>query len=220
MSRTLKDRPDWVKNNDKSYSFKEEHNHEHAGEPIYGYEIVKDENGSPIIETYTYRGFIGFHIYNHFEGKYELYDTWEELKAVHGEDKTRYLPSSAPYFMYRRYGDVQGTREKTELIITGYRPSECTIDDFIPRENKWGQNKAAVLCERELPVWQGGYPPCRRHNPTLKDREGYHRASRSNERDALHKLKSAANAGYDYEDADMDEDVFFKRQRRRRGWWC
>lgn len=213
MSRTLKDRPYWVKVNDKSLSRTPCHDHEHAGEPLYRYLPVKDENGNEIMETFMSHGFLGYRFYKHYEG-YKLYPTWDELVAD--------IPANHIFFerrYYAQWGDVEKTRVKRENVLIGYRPTECTIDDFVPRVNKYYDNDTINLCDHRLEGWAGGYYYCD-HFPNKDERRAYHSAARSNERDAMRKLTKAINVGYDYEDEDFCEDVFFARTRRHRGYWC
>ena len=214
MSRTLKDRPYWVKVNDKNLSRTPCHDHANAGQALYRYLPVKDENGNNVMETYTAYGFLGYQFYNIFERRHKLYPTWEELLAEAPEShifwEKRY---------YAQYGDVERTRVKHEQTLIGYRPTECTIDDFVPRANKYYDNDTINLCDHRLEGWAGGYYYCD-HFPNKDERRTYHQAARSNERDAMRKLTKAANAGYDYEDEDFCEDVFSARTRRHRGYWC
>ena len=212
MSRTLKDRPHWVKQNDTNLPLIAHHEHEKAGEPIYRYLPVKDENGKPVMETYTYHGRLYFQIYKAFEG-YKRYDTWEELVA----DST---PNQLLWDRrhYAVWGDKEGTRVKRESTLVGYRPTECTIDEYQPRTERYYDSDLTHLCYHTLKYYGGHYRYCD-HFPTQDERKDYHRKSRSNENAALHKLKKAANAGYDYED-DIYEDVFNQRKSRHRGWWC
>ena len=213
MSRTLKDRPYWVKVNDKSLPRTPRHNHEEAGEPLYRYLPVKDENGNNVMETYTRRGFLGYRIYKHYEG-YKLYPTWDELIAD--------VPAEHIYYDRRFYaesGEIEATRIKREKVLIGYRPTECTIDDYLPRVDKYYDNDTTSLCYHQVEGWAGGYYYCD-HFPSKDERREYHSAARSNEKNALRKLAKAANAGYDYEGDDLYEDVFNARRRRHRGWWC
>jgi hypothetical protein len=214
MSRTLKDRPYWVKANDKSLSRTPSHNHEDAGKPVSRWLPVKDENGNNVMETYTYYGFLGYRAYNMFERRYKTYATWEELVAERPENYVGFEKR-----FYAHYGDVEKTRVKHESVIIGYKPTECTIDDYIPRPNHYFDNDLISLCDHRVEGWAGGYYYCD-HFPTNEERKDYHRKARSNENDALRKLTKAANAGYDYDAEDLYEDIFNARKRRHRGWWC
>lgn len=214
MSRTLKDRPYWVKVNDKSLSRTPRHNHEDAGQTLYRNIPVKDEKGNKVMETFMAYGFLGYQSYNIWERRYKLYPTWEEFIAA--------TPDNSIFFerrYYAQYGDVERTRVKYETVEIGHRPTECTIGDYIPRTNGYFDNDAISLCDHRIEGWAGGYYYCD-HFPNKDERKDYHRAARSNERDAMRKLTKAANAGYDYEDEDFCEDVFNTRKRRHRGWWC
>ena len=214
MSRTLKDRPHWVKQNDKNLPRIAEHEHKDAGKPIVRYVPVKDENGNPVMETYTTYGFLGYRSYNVFERRYNLFATWEELEATF---PTNYIPYEKRF--YAQYGDVEKTRVKHEYVVVGHRPTECTIGDYQPRGGRYFfDSDATHLCYYTLKYYAGHYRNCD-HFPSVEERKDYHRKSRSNENAALHKLKKAANAGYDYED-DIYEDVFNERKQRHRGWWC
>jgi hypothetical protein len=214
LSRTLKDRPYWVKLNDKSISRTPRHNHENAGQPLYRYLPVKDENGNEVMETFMSHGFLGYRHYHMFERRYKTYDTWEELLA---EVPPNFILSDKRY--YQQWGDVEKTRVKHENVLIGYRPTECTIDDFVSRLNYYYDSDTISLCHHRLEGWAGGYYYCD-HFPNKDERREYHSAARSNERDALRKLTKAVNAGYDYEGEDLCEDVFFARTRRHRGYWC
>lgn len=214
MSRTLKDRPHWVKVNDKSLPRIANHEHKDAGKPVYRWLPVKDENGNKVMETFMSYGFLGYRAYNFYERRYKTYATWEELLAERPEN---YVGLEKRF--YAQYGDVEKTRVKHESVIVGYQPTECTINDYQPRTNHYFDNDTTHLCYYDLRYYGGGYRYCD-HFPTKDEREEYHRSARSNEKDALRKLTKAANAGYAYEDEDFHEDVFFTRQRRHRGWWC
>lgn len=215
MSRTLKDRPYWVKVNDKSLSRTPSHDHENAGQPLYRYLPVKDENGNEVMETVTIEhAFLGYRTYNIFERRYKVYPTWAEFLAEVPENRILF---ESRY--YAHYGQKEVSRVKRENVLIGYRPTECTIDDFVPRTNHYFDNDTISLCEHRVEGWAGGYYYCD-HFPTQDERKDYHRAARSNERDALRKLTKAANAGYDYDGEDLYEDVFNARTRRHRGWWC
>jgi hypothetical protein len=214
LSRTLKDRPYWVKVNDKSLSRTPRHNHENAGQPLYRYLPAKDENGNEVMETFMSHGFLGYRHYNMFERRYKTYATWEELLA---EVPPNFILSDKR--CYQQWGDVEKTRVKHENVLIGYRPAECTIDDFVSRVNYYYYSDTVSLCYHSLEGWAGGYYYCD-HFPNKDERREYHSAARSNERDALRKLTKAVNAGYDYEDEDFCEDVFFARTRRHRGYWC
>lgn len=214
MSRTLKDRPHWVKLNDKNLPRVANHEHKDAGKPVYRWLPVKDENGKEVMETFMSYGLLGYRIYNFFERRYKTYPTWEELLAE--------VPANRISFekrFYAHYGDVEKTRVKHESVLVGYQPTECTIDEHQPHAFNWRDNDLTHLCYYDLRYYGGGYRYCD-HNPTNVERKDYHRKARSNENGALRKLTKAANAGYDYEDDDFHEDVFFTRQRRHRGWWC
>lgn len=212
MSRTLKDRPYWVKLNDTSLPLTAYHEHDKAGEAVSRYLPVKDENGNPVMEKFMSHGFLGYRFYNYYEGS-KLYPTWEELVAANLATLIHF-----PRRYYAAYGDVEKTRVKHERVIIGYRPTECTIDDYLPRTNDYYDNDLTHLCTNNLKYYAGGYRYCD-HFPTNEERKDYHRKARSNETVALRKLTKEANAGYDYEDG-IHEDVFSKRERRHRGWWC
>lgn len=215
MSRTLKDRPYWVKVNDKSLSRTPCHDHENAGQPIYRYLPVKDENGNTVMETVTIENaFLGYRTYNIYERRFKIYPTWAEFVAEVPDNRILF---ESRY--YARYGSKEVTRVKNASVIIGYRPTVCTIDDSVPRANNYYDNDTIILCDHRLEGWAGGYYYCD-HFPNKDERRQYHSAARSNERDAMRKLTKAANAGYDYEDEDFCEDVFFARTRRHRGYWC
>ena len=215
MSRTLKDRPYWVKVNDKSLSRTPRHNHEDAGQALYRRLPVKDENGNKVMEAHIIEhAFLGYRAYNMYERRYKLFPTWEEFVAENPDNRI-YVGRN----YYAHYGEKEITRVKHETVLIGYRPTVCTIDDYIPRVNHYFDNDTISLCEHRIEGWAGGYYYCD-HFPNSEERKDYHRKARSNERDAMRKLTKAANAGYDYEDEDLYEDVFNARKRRHRGWWC
>lgn len=212
MSRTLKDRPYWVKVNDKNLARTPLHNHEDAGKPVYRNVTVKDDKGKPVRETYTYTGLLGYRIWKRYEG-YKLYSTWAELLA--DSDERVFLP---PYY-YELRGEKEGTRVKREVTLVGHRPTECTINDIVPRPNHYWDNDTVILCDHRIEGWSGGYYYCD-HYPNKAERKNYHHASRTNEKNALRKLTKAVYAEDDYADADFYEDVMNKRKTRHHGWWC
>jgi hypothetical protein len=214
LSRTLKDRPFWVKLNDKNLPRIACHNHNDAGKPVYRSLPVKDESGNNVMETFTSYGFLGYKGYNLFERRYKFYPTWEEFVAS--------VPDNHIFFeqrFYAQYGDVEKNRVKHESVLIGHKPTECTINDYLPRSDKWYDNDLTNLCYYTLKYYAGHYRYCD-HFPNKDERREYHSAARSNEHNAMRKLTKAANAGYDYEDEDLYEDVFMTRKRRHRGWWC
>ena len=212
MSRTEKDRPYWVKRNDKSIPRVEHHNHHEAGQPIHRYLPVTDENGNPVMETYETYGLTGYSMYNIWEHRFKEYDTFEELQA----DNPGEVRCSKEF--YQRWGMKEKTRVKRERTVVGYRPAECTIDEWVPRGNYYSYahgNAETHLCHHELAKWNGGswYD----NRPQTDERKAYHRSARSNENIALRQLAKDANNGY--YDEDGYEDVFELRTQNHRGWW-
>lgn len=212
MSRTLKDRPHWVKVNDKNVARTEYHNHERAGEPVYRSRIAKDENGNNVMESYTIYGVIG---YGHYYGvsyytDWSLYATWNEFYEAHHKSERFKNDRKA----YAKYGDVEKTRPKYETVLIGYRPTECTIDKPVGRRNHWFDGDTTHLCEQELARWTT--PACSCCHPDTRYAKSFHRGSRANEKAALRKLAKEAYAGYEYED-DTYEDVLNMRKKIRRG---
>lgn len=217
MSRTLKDRPHWVAENDKKNARRVAfHAHEKAGEPVYRRERAVDEDGNPALHTYTVSEVAGYRY--RVNGSYKQYETFGELLEDNPDD-AEFLRLNA------RRGQFQVTRQAERkvpvytMVLAGYRPTECTIDSPTPRENYYWENDATHLCYHEIERWKNqGCGCCGTDRPTKKERSTYHRENRSRENSAVHNLKKEANAGYDYE-GGVYEDVFNKRQRFHLGYW-
>jgi hypothetical protein len=98
MSRTFKHRPYWVRSNDPKNEHRVAwHDHDHLGEPIYNYRLIRDENDKTIEVEKTY--------VSSYDGYVKTYTTALTEKIVVGyisevctidiplqDDKTRYIP--------------------------------------------------------------------------------------------------------------------------------
>lgn len=220
MSRTLKDRPRWVKINDKKRNRVANHDHVRAGNPVYRWQPVTDEDGNPVYETYQTTGFLGYRAF--FFGDIEkIYSTFEEMLADNYLLREYIERTGSRRNLYAVFGDVEKTRVKTERVIIGYRPTECTIDDYRPRPSHYDDNVLTHLCEYDLARWDADGYRCSCCDGSFYNRELralFHRGARSNENIALHKLKKEARAGYEYADDDY-EDTFNRRKRFRADLW-
>lgn len=225
MSRTRKDRPHWVVENDKKHPRRVEyHDHDSAGEAIYRRKKVVDENGNPVMRTVVRSEVIGYRLWDYRAGVYKRYATFGDLladnRAQADEIGQNVRRRTFGLSYYAEYGEVEHEYPTYEGVLVGYRPTECTINlPAPPRTTDWWGNDADYLCYHELKRWKNqGCSCCGTDRPNKKERDGYHREKRSAENNALHNLKRAANAGYEYED-DLYEDVFNQRERFHHGYW-
>lgn len=209
MSRTRKDRPDWVKSNDKSEVRVEKHEHFEAGYPVYRTRPVRDANGHVVFEDYTYFGITGYKLYS------PETLSWEEVHP-----SVRYNGSTYnSYSFIPIYADIASKRVVYETVLIGYRPESCTIDERAPRENKMFDNETKLLCYHEVRyTGRKGYSCCS-HFPVKAQRKDYHSASRAAERKAVRAIRGAINNGFE-PDEDYYEDTFSLRKKNHRGVWC
>lgn len=211
MSRTLKDRPYWVKANDKALARDEYHSHEIAGNPIYGSVEVKDENGETVMETYTVYGVTGYFIYDLFQG-FKTYPDWESLIKENPQH------SDSARSRYTLIGDIEKIRPKREQTIIGYYPDECTIDKPFKgsKEYIFWNTDEEYLCTHALCDWNDAKWGSN-ERPSKKQRQDFHRSNRHIEKAYFRKVRNEAD--YDDVDDDMNEDVLLNRQHHHRGWW-
>lgn len=213
MSRTLKDRPYWVKTNDKNLDRVEYHNHEEAGKAIKVMKPVTDENGEFVWETIRREVLLGYRFYRPYEG-YIMFATRHEAQA--------YIQSSSTAFLDARYYAVYGEKDirrvKNELVIIGYRPDECTIDKPRNCEASWKlRNTTEYLCWKDVETRDGGCPCCH-HRPMKSVRKRYHAGARQTETSALRNIVKLANDGFDFDDDNYENAVLTRQKQHSRSW--
>lgn len=211
MSRTLKDRPYWVKTNDNALPLTEHHDHTHAGEPIMMSLPVKDEAGNLMYETVIRENVLLNYTFRDYYGVTSVFTT--RTAALAYIERSPWTNFEVDF--YAVYGNKEVQQVKCAMTLVGYRPDECTIDK--PRNGiyPWrSKNMAEYLCWKEVDVRLNGGCPCCRHRPIKEQRRSFHASARRTEAIALHKLRGIANFDDEMLDhIDYENEVTTRQQR-------
>lgn len=206
MSRTYKDRPKWVKDNDKKGNLKVNHLHHLAGEEIHEWLPVSDENGNQIMETVelppvrVVRVWFTDHTTKDFT-------TTEYLKLLTTGEITGYD------FRNTKHISIPKTRERPlfKKTVVGYRPLNCTATQNRKRPVRYLSDDAEELCFTSSETYRRAVRPMHKHLRTT-----YHASERATERNMLHRMTKDSST------EDLLEDKYEKvntRQQRHVGYW-
>ena len=208
MSRTLKDRPYWVRSNDLAHeTVYEIHNHHRFGEPLYEWKNAKDSNGELVTKEETVE--VPSSCVVVLPGGYRIQvESWREAWTY-----------SNAIYVGRSYTTKVVKRPVTERVIVGYVTDECTIDEPYEdsKDNVYRWTSTARPCGHEI-----GYNFARRYysrnRPLPDEKHVYHSGSRGKERDALKRAQRAFNSGEDMW-GDEYEAANTRLQRHVGYWW-
>jgi len=193
MSRTRKDRPYWVRENDSTLT-----NHKHllCGKTVYKRQYLVSEEGEPLY--YHNKGTkIGFDWSKGYENGVT------ELQArIHRE-------------LYKEYWvEVEydwGWFPAFELVVDFVYPDECTAGQKHTKESQRFRN-GTLPCTPEMPPEESRH----RHGfSTQEDRAILSGSSRRKSRDTLIGYAKEYNANGDVDDSDMD----VSQHRHSMSWW-
>lgn len=131
MSRTKKDQPYWVRENNEGT--RTDHDHLSLGKTVYGYKRVLDEHGEPVMETKT-RKRTTFEMKPYVKGRTE--DGWArwgyEYTALEVEEE------------YQTY--------KTERYVRFVYRDYCTAGEKVPKgKHTWRHSNNDMPCTPDLP---------------------------------------------------------------------
>jgi hypothetical protein len=223
MSRTDKDRPYWVIENEGTLT---DHRHERFGQPITAYTYARDENGKriKIIEPMFRPAYAIIMSKNYPHSKYspamiaeaEKYTTAPPAVIasknwnVYLEMRRAYQPDKLIYIGDRTY-------YKREVKVVGYVKDYCTEGEKVKDGKYWFHQD--LPCTPDLPKTA---PNRQRYTRGLsKARSGYSKArngaNRVTARDTLKGAAKAYNAGFEVD--DFDERTNLTAQHRHSMTW-
>jgi hypothetical protein len=187
MSRTKKDRPYWVRANDKTEAREESHNHLNLGKARYKRIPVLDENDEPIMEERitTYNAFREHKAWR--EGV-----TYEE--AIADMDKWGWLWKEQEIARY--------TTVKTVQVVDYVIADHCTINE--PCVRSGGHYNFQVPCSHHL-AHQKWYPVHK------NERKAYNNKQRTYSRNTLKNVIKEINSEGDFFE-DLTPDVLIGRR--------
>jgi hypothetical protein len=207
MSRTFKDRPYWVRSNDKNELRSVSHYHHLAGEEVYHWLPVKDADGNQVMETVERPPVKGYRVVFR-DRTSKVYTTTEYFK----------LRESGELNWYNFY-DLQPTeiittyeRPLREKTLVGHRPDHCTAENEQVRPVRYVGDELQELCY----TWVDSHRRAAR--PFKKDlKTQYHSSQRATERLMLEAMAEDYNDGDDLWGDDYD--AVNTRQQRHVGYW-
>lgn len=233
MSRTLKDRPYWVKLNDSPVT---DHDHRDLGRTHYTTKIVLDKDGNEIYDE-TEWGFTAKEIRDAYTS--EVIDrfpwrinylNWHQFFGWNKEHPvlTNRQINQARALYAQGLGDtfiVCGTYQKrrTERVVWYQIADHCTAGE------KWSsRSQYRDYSRREMPCtpsWDGlpehqgrGIYTSDMADIKTSTRREINGIIRRTERDTLNEVKNAWNSGYDVDDYDQDVD-FSHSQPHQWSYW-
>lgn len=215
MSRTRKDRPEWVRHNDVTEKGRYiSHDHINAGKSITKRVRVRDENGNKAFTTTTSEVFVG---YTAELKSGETVEIHTRSPFVYGNDFAMGHPYhySNVYRYTRRYETRTYKSATYEYVETGFLPEECTADTPITRETQYGYHRN-ILCHPDIAYY--AHNPYYHNRPEKDERQVYHSAARTKELTVLRKAALLYNGGEEDLWSDDIEDAR-TRTHHRTGWW-
>jgi len=224
MSRTLKDRPYWVKLNDSTMT---DHDHINMGRTYYTSEPVLDQDGNNIYDEAEW-GFTAKEIRDAYTS--EVLSWWATRLKWHrffGWNKehpvlTNGQINKARALYAQGLGDtfiVCGTYQKlrTTQIVRRQMKDYCTAGERYT--SKWDSRHASELpC---TPSWEGlraNYWMMDMADVKTSTRREINGSIRRVERDTLKRVRNEWNSGWDVDDYDQDVDFSHSQPHKWANW--
>lgn len=228
MSRTLKDRPYWVKLNDSTVT---DHDHLNLGRTYYKTKIVLDKDGNEIYDetvwgftateialAYTSDSSLNFiQAYNRRLKWYRFFSWNEDHPHISNAiiDQAKRLHNSGAGSNFLECGTYQ--KRRTEQVVYRQMKDYCTEGERYT--SKWDSRHSGELpC---TPSWDGirqNFWYSDMAGPKASIRREINGIHRRLERDTLNRMRDQWNSGWDVDDYDEDVD-FTTSQPHNWGNW-
>lgn len=203
MSRTDKDRPWWVVNNDTAHKYTR-HDHLHFGEPVYRTRRVLDKNGKPLIEEVPI-------IKRAFDMVHGPFGSYSGTPAAVQKAK-RAIGAGRPNEMIDT--GITWKKHVTERVLIGYIADHCTVGEKVTEQDRWGWLLPCTPDHDPTDKWWHHKDGSARHDFS----QTYYRGKRRASRDTLRKTANAYNSGTDPE--DYEDDINPLTDHHKHGvWW-
>jgi hypothetical protein len=193
MSRTKKDQPYWVRENNEGTLTS--HDHLKCGKTVYKRKYIRDEDGNLVYERNIYirSGF-------NWMKSYENNVSYSEYRAH---------PEKYADYWFEEEVDL-GWKVKYEMVEDFTYSTECTAGQKIDKKNHQ-RLRIDIPCTPMLP------PEMRRyHESAYKiDRRHYNGGQRAGARDMLRGFTKEYNASGDFDDSDVNT----AQHRHSISWW-
>lgn len=239
MSRTVKDRPYWVKVNEYGV---EHHDHSSLGKEVWGNREMKDKNGNLVHEEVPFYHSVGdllarpedvFGSWPYLSGTGVVMPKrqddgreihvwrWNKSYRTVMERSIHKMRSEAMHLRAHGSSDkalvVGGTlsRPKMEKYLVRITPDHCTINEKVHSRGRWNGNPCYMESD-----WNGEKRSIFKYRCSCCSPLGYNTAKRAIARDTLKEVSKQFNSGEDdWEDAFDARENITPRRKAGQSWW-